>query len=88
VLQRGYPELVSTAAVGARLPYGLRLHVELDVTWETRLGGDVSATLRPAFRYWPSEAIGLGLSADLALLGNEGIRSSAIRFDLTFHALE
>lgn len=88
VLQRGYPELQSTISVGLRLPHGLRPQVEVDVLWETRRNGELSLALRPALRYWPSEAVGIGLSADLWLMGDDGIETSAIRLDFVFHALE
>lgn len=88
VLQKGYPELRSTTAVGLRLPYGLRPQVELDVNWVTRPSGEVTLVLRPALRYWPSDVVGIGLSADLRLMGQSGIETSAIRLDFVFHALE
>ena len=88
VLQGGYPELLGTASAGLRLPHGLRPQVEVDVAWETRRSGEVTLALRPALRYWPSEAIGIGLFADLRLLGQEGIETSSIGLDLVFHALE
>lgn len=88
VLQRGYPELLSTVGFGLRLPYGLRPQVEVDLLWETRHNGELSLALRPALRYWPSEAVGIGISADLWLMGDDGIETSAIRLDLVFHAME
>jgi len=88
VLQRSYPELLGTVAMGLRLPHGLRPQIEVDVAWETRRSGELSVAVRPALRYWPSEFIGIGLSADLWVVGHDGIETSAIRLDLVFHAME
>lgn len=87
VLQGHAVEIAGLVAAGLRLPYGFRPQLEVEVVGEARQRGDVRLALRPALRYWPAEWVGIGLSADVWLLGPEPI-SSSLRLDLVFHAME
>jgi hypothetical protein len=80
-------EILGTAAAGLRLPHGLRPQVEVDLAWEARREGDPTLAVRPGLRWWPVEWLGIGVSADLWVLG-PGIETSALRLDLVAHAME
>jgi hypothetical protein len=80
-------EILGTAAAGLRLPHGLRPQVEVDLAWEARREGDSTLAVRPGLRWWPVEWLGIGVSADLWVLG-PGIETSALRLDLVAHAME
>ena len=80
-------QVEGTFAIGLRLPYGLRPQVELDIAWEPSRLGDLNIAVRPAFRYWPAEWIGIGLSADIWATGPD-LETSAIRIDVVGHAME
>lgn len=87
VLQRSRPELRATLGTGLRLPHGLRPQLEAELRWELHPQGDPAFALRPGFRYWPSEWIGIGVSADIWIVG-PGIETTAIRLDVVGHPLE
>jgi len=80
-------QIEGTFAIGLRLPHGLRPQVELDIAWEPSRLGDLNIALRPALRYWPSESIGIGVSADIWVSGPD-IETTGIRLDVVGHAME
>ncbi len=87
VVQRGRPELQATIAAGLRLRYGLRPQLEVELRSELHEYGETRLIVRPGFRYWPAEFVGIGIAADIWVLG-EDIEMSSIRFDVIGHAME
>lgn len=85
VLQRGRPELRATAGGGLRLPHGLRPQVELEYRHVLHRNGEPSLAVRPGFRWWPTEYLGIGVSADVWVVGEELERSS-LRLDIVGHS--
>ncbi len=87
ILQQGKPELLATLAAGLRLPHGFRPQVEVDLRWVMPESDEVDLAVRPALRYWPREWIGIGVSADIWVVGPD-IETSSIRIDVIGHARE
>jgi len=81
-------EILVTAAAGLRLLRGqLRPQLEVDLVAPAEENAEVSLALRPAFRYWPAEWIGIGVSGDAWVLGPAS-PWGAVRLDVVFQALE